>query len=281
MSARLIRGLSFAEYLAIDAVHFGTLKTIDTSPRHYQYAIHHERKDTDALRVGRVVHAMTLSPDAPIGAAIYPGAVRSGAAWKAFEEEHRGKIILRRGELETAEAMRDAIWADSEARELLSDGEGEVTITWSMMGMLCRGRLDWLRGESAGIVELKTTRNIGARPFERDFGSLFYHAQIALYTGALAAVLGRDPPELPRVIAVEKTPPHDVVVHRIGYDTLECGQRKVDEWIRTLAACRASQRWPGVGGGVTRDLRLPDWALADGPDVDLTGIRGGDDDGTK
>ncbi len=272
-AARVTHGLPFESYQALDSVHFSTLKTIDVSALHYLRARDAERKDTSALRVGRALHSLLLDADPP-GVAIYEGKVRNGKAWEAFEAEHDGEIILRRGEIETVAAMRDAVMAHPIARELLAEGQGEVTIEWSMLGHRCRGRIDWLRPNGA-IVEVKTTRKISRRAFAAEFGARFYHAQLAFYEGGLEAATGRAAADLPHVIAIENEPPYDVAVYRVGYDTLEAGQRKIDEWMRALDVCARSGVWPGVGAEIL-DLRLPDWALSEDVDLDLSGIGAGD-----
>lgn len=277
MTARLTKRLPFVDYLALDSVHFSTLKAIDVSALHYAHALAHGRRDTNALILGRLVHAMILDPQPP-GVAIYEGKVRRGKEWDAFATEHKGETILRRDEIESAAAMRTAVLAHPVARGLLAEGEGEVTVEWSMLGHPCRGRVDWLRPNGAWC-ELKTTRSIETRAFARECGRYLYHAQIAFYAGGLAAAAGEEAPELPYLIAVENKPPHDVAVYRVGYDTIEAGQRKIDDWMRRLDACRKSRSWPGVGEQLM-DLRLPEYVLTDGlGDVNLDGIGGDEDDG--
>lgn len=276
MTAKITRGLPFADYLKIDSIHFSTLKAIDTSALHYAHAIAHGRRDTSSLLVGRVTHAMILDPE-PLDLAIYEGKVRNGKAWDVFAAEHKGKVILRRDELERSAAMRAAVMAHPVARDLFAEGEGEVTIEFSMLGLACRARLDWLR-PNGGFVELKTTRAIEPRAFARECAQRTYHAQNAFYAGALEAATGHISEELPRIVAVENVPPHDVAVYRVGYDSLEAGQRKIDEWIKKLDTARRSKRWPGVAAE-EQDLRLPEYTLTDGlSDVDLTGLSGEDDE---
>lgn len=277
--ARIIRRLSFADYLAIDAVHFSSLKTIDVSPKHYAHAQRFARKDTSALIFGRVLHEMILDPSPP-AAAIYEGKTRRGKEWDAFAAEHAGETILKRSEIEDAAAMRAALLADPVAGPLLAEGHGEVTIEWTMLGHPCKGRVDWLRPNGAPC-ELKTTKSIVPHAFARDCGKYQYHAQQAFYWGGLCAALGREPPELPTLITVEKAPPYDVAVYRVGYDTLEAGQRKIDTWIKRLDEARRTRTWPGVAPAML-DLRLPEWLLTDGlADVDLSGIEGEEDDGDE
>lgn len=277
--ARILRRLPFEKYLEIEAVHFSKLKAIDTSPRHYAHRVQHERRDTAALVLGRVVHAMILDPEPP-GVAVYEGKVRRGAEWTAFQEAHRGETILKRDELEGAAAMRAAVLAHPIAGDLFAEGDGEVTVTFSMLGLSCKARLDWLR-PNGSWCELKTTRAIEPRAFARECARFLYHAQIAFYAGGLAAATGEEAPELPHLVTVEKDPPHDVAVYRVGYDSLEAGQRKIDDWIKRLDAARRSRSWPGVAPDIL-DLRLPEWTLTEGlADVDLSGIEGDSDHGSE
>ena len=279
MKAHIIKRLSFADYCAIDAVNFSTLKHIEVSPKHYAHAIRTRRPDSPALIFGRVLHEMILDPTPP-KVAIYEGKVRNGKAWDAFEAEHVGETILKRSEIEDAAAMRAALLADPVAGPLLVEGDGEVTLRFSMLDHACKGRVDWLLPNGAPC-ELKTTKNISERAFTRDAVNYKYAAQQAFYWGGLTAALGREPPELPRMITVEKTPPYDVAVYRIGYDTIEAGQRMIDAWIKDLDTARRSKSWPGIARGRELDFRLPEWALTRGlEDVDLSGIEeGGTDDG--
>ncbi len=247
------------------------------STKHYRHAISKARKDTTALRVGRALHTMVLDAN-PQGVAVFEGATRRGKAWDAFEAEHDDEIILKRDELEACDAMRAAVRAHPIAGPLLAEGEGEVTCEWTMLGHACKGRIDWLRPDNS-MVELKTTRKIDERGFRRDFGKLLYHAQIAFYSGGLAAAIHpREVPILPRVVVVENQEPYDVAVYRIGYDTIEPGQRRIDDWIRKLGAAKSTGRWPGVSDDVI-DMVLDEWVRDAGlDDVDLSSL-GGDDNG--
>lgn len=269
MTPALIRGLPFADYLALPGVHVSTLKHMDVSALHYRHACDHGSAPSPSMMLGQICHAAILTPDEPVGVAVYDGN-RTGKRWIEFELEHGHKTIVRRKELDASRAMRDAVMRHPEARRLLSRGEGEVSMQWTDAdtGLPCKGRLDWLTSDGQ-IVEVKTTRAIHPRAFASACARLMYHAQIAFYDVGLHACAPSSARQLPALIAVENLPPHDVAVYRVGFDALEAGARKVAEWMRVLAACEADRRWPGVGGDGTLDLRLPDWALSDGDDIDI------------
>lgn len=271
----ITRGMSFAEYLALPGEHFSRLKTIDLSPLHYKHATAAAADvETDAMALGRIVHAMILTGTTPDDVVLYEGKTRRGKAWEAFKAAHPGQLITRKSELTTAGLMHNAVMRCPEARALLQQGEGELTVRWRSHGVRCRGRLDWYTGEQ--IVELKTTRSIDPKVFMREVAARHYHAQIAFYSSGYAAATGAEPPVLPALIAVESAPPFDVCVYRVGFDALEAGARTVERWLTRLSTCMASGFWPGVSFGAVVDLKLPEWAASDGlPDVDMSGIEEG------
>jgi len=267
----ITRALPFADYLALPSVHFSTLRAIDVSPLHYRRAVDHVREDTDALRIGRAVHALVLTPEVP-DVRVWDG-TRRGKAWVEFRDANAGKTILTATEHSRAVSMRDAVHRHPAASSLLSHGDPEVTVEWTdaETGLACRCRVDWMR--SGSVVELKTARASHPRAFSRAFASMMYHAQLAFYADGIAAVTGGLAPLRVDVIAVEKDPPHDVCVYEVPDDVIEAGRRKYTGWLRAVADCTASGKWPGAGGDVAVPLVLPAWAVTDGlEDVDMSGI---------
>lgn len=268
--ASLIHKLPFGEYLALDAVHFSTLHEVAVSPLHYRRAVAFPRTDTLALRMGRLVHMRVLTPDEPADVAFWDER-RSGWAWDAFKLRNEGRLIVNRAELATADRMRERVLAHPEARALLSRGDPEVTLQWEQHGLRCRGRIDWL--DDGGITELKSTRLIDPRRFQREFAARYYHAQLAHYGTGLELAAGRPASRPPALIVVENEEPHDVAVYRVGEETVEAGRRLADSWLRTVAECLASGRWPGVASEGALDLQVPDWALGDlaVPEIQIDG----------
>ncbi len=267
--------ISFEDYVNLPGEHFSGLKALDTSPLHYHRAV--AKKDTSALRIGRTLHAFVLDPDG-VDYVVWEGGDKKGAAWKAFAEKHSTSTILKPEDLERALGMRRALTEHPIAGPLLAKGLGEVTLVWEAEGIECKARLDWLLPDD-GLLELKTTRKIRPESFAREVASRLYHVQLAFYSGGLEAMRKRRPPRHV-VVAVENEQPFDVAVYSAGEDVLEAGRRKVDGWLRTLRECRASGRWPGVGGDELIDLKLPDWALTDGlEEVDLVGLGEAESDG--
>jgi exodeoxyribonuclease VIII len=267
--------LPFPAYLSLHAAHFSAIKEIDVGPEHYAHALANEREETDALRAGRAVHSLILTPDAG-DVVIWTGKARRGKAWDEFAEEHAGRTILTDAEATMAEGMRASVAAHPAASALLSGGDAEVTLTWDdpRVGP-CKARVDYLHrrpiavgGERVHMVELKTTRARGRNAIMREIAARLYYAQTAFYIDGLAAN-GFACVDA-RIVVVEKTPPYAVHVFRVGDGPLESGRRKVDAWLTKIAECTRAGVWRGEDEA---DLVLPAYVDGDGlEDVDMGGI---------
>ena len=274
----------FRDYLALPGAHFTSLAHMAKSPLHYRRACDRERDDTPALRLGRLTHALILTPELPPDVALFDGKVRRGQYWNAFRDEHEaaGRLVVRDGELDAAKRMRDAVYSNRVARDLLGDGRGEVTVTWEepiepparwdgtmVHGVRCRARLDWLG--SRGVVELKTTRHTTLHSWAREVAARSYHVQHAHYRAGVVAN-GVEPGENWWVV-IESSEPHDVVTYRLRQSDLEAGERVRQGWLQRVVECEASGRWPGVGGDEAIEFQLPEYAMTEGlEDVDMSGV---------
>jgi hypothetical protein len=258
-------------YALIDAVNISTLKSMAVSPRHYQHALATPRTDSDSMALGRLMHAMIFEPDAIDGRyAVWDGGRRAGKEWTAFLEANAGKEILRAPEdWERSEAVRDAVLAHPVAAELLREGQAERVMQWTdaETGIACKGRADWITGRT--IVDLKTTRAIGAREIQRQLVSLAYHAQAAFYCDGREAMTGVAHDFA--WIYVEQLPPHDVAVYRCPGDVYRAGQALYRAWLRRVVECRESGVWPGTAPTM-QEMELPAWAsVADGLALTMNG----------
>lgn len=261
--SKVIYGQSFDEYLALPGEHYSSIKEMYRSPLHYKSRA--RPRDSDALRMGRAIHTYVLEPG-NANVVQFDGR-RFGKSWDEFKAAHNGAVILKPDDLQEVAAMHDSVAMHPHARSWLVDGAGEITCQFNLDGIPFKARVDWLSSDGV-LVELKTTRDVHPRAFEREYARRLYHAQAALYWMGLRAC-GVDVAGA-RCIAVDKNAPHEVVVYRIGQDVLEAGTRLIFGWIARLKECRETGIWPGVDGGKVVDLRIPDWALLEGlPDVEM------------
>lgn len=259
------------EYDDIEAVNWSTLKYAERSPLAYHYRLSFPPEDTDAMKLGRATHTAVFEPDRLLHEYVmWDGGRRAGGEWEAFKAMHAGRTILKPEEYDTACCIRDAVHAHKAAKKLLSvKGQAECTLRWvdTPTGLHCKARLDWLTART--LVDLKTTRDIDARRFGRQFAELLCHAQFAFYRMGLAAH-GRKPKVY--IIAVEAAEPHDVAVYTLSDDDLWAGEQTARYALDTVAACRKSGKWPGRYE-TQQPLQLPPWVMPDDDeDLDLADL---------
>ena len=261
-----------------DRTNWSTLKYIGKSPKLYLHRLTVPRKDTDALKLGRVTHTAIYEPELFKGryavmprfhggcnddTAIekgYEGGKQAKLAWEATHADHEQ---VTTDDYTAAWGMAEALHADPIAAPLVTGGTVEKGIEWTdaETGVECRGRVD---RTGAGLSDLKTTQSIHG--FMRDIARYQYHGQMAFYYDGLVAN-GVPQTDRPCIVAVEKAAPYDVLVVEFSDEDLAAGRELYRSYLRRLVECRTTGLWPGVSGGERVPLVLPDWAR---PRVELT-----------
>lgn len=268
MMVKVTPRMPFAEYLALPGESSSSLREMIKSPLQYKHWREKGREDTDTLRVGRAAHTAILEMQQFLREyALYEGR-RAGGEWEKFKEANADKTILKTEQYELALACRDAVMSHAVAGPLfVGKGANEVTIEWELGEHKLRSRIDRLIPSTA-IIDLKTSRDVTPRAFPHSAARFGYFAQLALYQDAAkAAGYG----ELPvKLVAVQSSAPHDVVVYDIEYDELERGRVEYEGALCRLAECKQKNEWPGVMPTESVRLRLPDWAVADEDDEPIT-----------
>ena len=259
--------VNFTDYSDLGGVNWSTLSAMQSSPAHYHWRLTTPREDTPAMRLGRAVHTQVLEPRVfPLQWTVYDGR-RAGNAWTEFVTVNHDKTVLTVEEYEKVLAIGDAVRAHKAARRLLRYGKPEVSLRWidPRTRIRCKGRLDWLRGDT--LVDLKTSRDVEPRAFGRTAAQLSYHAQLAFYRRGLLATGHKLAPVY--MIAVESSGPFDVLVYEVDEDVLFAGDEIVTKLLHELKLCRKRRSWPGRDQGV-QALDFPQWALP--ADTDYTNV---------
>lgn len=255
-----------ANYNAIPAVNWSSLKHLARSPLHYRHRLGAPEPDKAAYALGRAVHCAVLEPEqygtryAPPWETMDRRTTAGKASWAAYEAALGGREPLTAAIAATADGCAAAVYAHPVARELLRGGEAEVPLTWTRDGLACKGRLDYLRPDL--LVDLKTSdpRDLTPRRFRSAAAGYLYHGQLAWYhDGAIAA--GRLPADAPpaRIVVVETDPPHDVACYYLDPADLAIGRALVARLLRIYADCTAADWWPGCAPDLL-PLQLPGWA---------------------
>lgn len=249
------------DYRRLDAANFSTLKFLADSPLAYRAILDEPPPDSDRFVAGRAGHTAVLEPVEFLRRYIlWEGGRRAGAEWERFAEANSGKTILKPEEYDRAVAIGEAVKRHPVAAPLLAGARVEHVVTWTdeETGIVCKARIDAFT--PAALVEVKTCATADRREFGRSAARYRYHAQIAFYRAGLAAV-GLPLPA--KIVAVEVDRPHDVAVFAVGDADLIQGENAVRSYLRTLAECRASGKWPGRYETGEVPLDLPSWAFDD------------------
>jgi hypothetical protein len=115
---------STAEYQATLAVNYSTLKAMGRSPAHYRAALHRGHAESPAMRKGTAVHCAILEPYRfSVEYVTYPGKVRRGREWEAFEASNSSKEILTHVELAEIQEIANAVRLHLVAAQYLESGE--------------------------------------------------------------------------------------------------------------------------------------------------------------
>lgn len=245
------------EYEAIKAVRWSHLKHMRTSPKHYLHAVATPFEPTPAMQIGTAAHALVLEPDVWDQRVVCYEGRRQGNAWKEFQAEHDGKIILTRPEYDRAKGTGEAVLEHPEASRYLGLGAKESAIVWTdpATGLKCKGKIDcWGRF----VTDLKCTEVVETRRFGSHAAKMAYHAQCAWYQWGLAENGIETEPE-PIIVAAESKKPHDVIVYRLPEAVVDVGRELFRRLLDQLAECIERDEWHGVAP-TEQLLDLPAWA---------------------
>jgi exodeoxyribonuclease VIII len=237
----------------IDVYHDGPgvsssgLKEILRSPAHYQ-AYLAEKKDSKALRIGRLTHMAVLEPelfaDTVVPEPKFDRRTTVGkAAAEAFAHASEGMTIVAPSEYDVAVAIRDAVHASPLAQQVIAKGQSEIAVYWNdqATGILCKARADYLRNDM--IIDLKTTEDARAYSFRRDLEKYRYHLSAAFYLDGFSQVLGTQVGAF-AWIAAEKRAPYGIGYYAALPECIQLGRVEYRDALQTLAKCRATNKWP-------------------------------------
>lgn len=266
MSAVLAETLAASPYPTGVRLRCSTLKAMSKSPLHCMHSLLSPYEPSVSQRLGLGAHSLLLGGPALV---TYPGKVRRGKEWDAWELEHAADLILTESEVQHAEAINAAVRAHPVAsRVLFQPGMiYEDTIEWDWMDRPFRCTPD-ARGHSH-LVDLKTTKCAEPEAFKRDAIRYGYHAQLALYGLAMEQVNGSKP-RSSYIVAVESKAPYPVIVLELTPRALDEGAKLCREWLATYKACEASGKWPGYA-----DAGVVEFDVLDGV---MDALDWGDDD---
>lgn len=260
---KFIPGIDIEDYHAGPGISKSQLDQVAKSPAHWKASLEIERKETPALRIGRLFHNVVLEPDS-INLAVAPKVDRrtkvGKATWEAFLAQHKDSQVVTEDEHALIMGMRDSVMLHPIAKALFElEGMFEHSVYWQNeeSGLLCKCRPDWWIPEKQIIVDLKTT--LDARPwaFARDSAKYRYHVQNAFYdegVGSVALSQGFI------FVVVEKDPPYAVAVYQLDDQAIMAGQIMYQEELNVLADCQSTGTYPAYSDRI-EVLSLPKYTI--------------------
>jgi hypothetical protein len=257
--------LPFADYQAIEAMNYSTLKWMERSPMAYRHNRDNPSEPTAPMLLGNAIHKAILEPSLA-NFAVWPGpGIRAGNAYKDWCGANKGKTLLNQKEFDHVEGVARAVHANPLAHKYLRYVRAEVTMVWKNPSFKrdMKARIDAITDleDEQYLVSLKSTADCRDFRFASQYAKFCYHAQDAIYQDGFFRLTGT----LPRMvtIAVESKPPYESAVYSIPNDTLRQGQQLVSKWLERLAECERTNKWPPAVES-EQDLILPAWAAPGG-----------------
>ncbi|CAB1060134.1 hypothetical protein D1BOALGB6SA_4899 [Olavius sp. associated proteobacterium Delta 1] len=257
--------LSNEEYHQQAALNKSGLVQLSKSPAHFHEWYHSEEDEpTRAMVLGTAIHIAVLEPDRYDQSIIMAPQVdkRTKAGkeeWASFEKRAEGKIIINQDEASTIAGMKESVYNNRTAYDLLLEGVSEQSIFFKdpTHGFLCKARPDWYTNERE-VVDLKTCIDAGYDGFSRAIANFKYHWQALFYLDGLTAVTGKRHKTF-IFIAVEKEPPYAVAVYEATKDMLNTAQKQIAPILSAYAQCLKTDVWPGYKDKL-QQIELPRWA---------------------
>ena len=205
--------------------------------------------DRPAYLVGEAAHCRILegrdrfNSRYAVGGPVNPKTGKPyGANTNAFAEwaAVQGRPVLTAEQAQLVDSLAVGVAMNTQAVDLILDGEAEGVVRATYCGMPCQIRIDWLNPHR-GIVDLKTCDDLTW--FEADGRRYGYAHQMAFYRSVLAVALkGQLVPV--HFIAVEKKEPFRCGVWQVGENTLDQCARENAAAIGRLRECRRLGSWP-------------------------------------
>lgn len=240
----ILEGLSFDEYLEIDAINASLLKEYSVSPKRGIWS-QSRIKESSAMEIGKLAHTLCLEGEGAflqqmereycVSGAINP---RTGAPYgkdtKAFKEWVKefsfGRKVVTEQEIEDVKEISRQVYNHRPSRNTLElCDKRELTLIWDYQGLKCKARLD-LFGDRI-ICDLKTTSKlkskyqiiIECKKYDYDLQFAWY------YDGAIAC--GLNPLEF-RAIFAQSVEEKDVGCFKISNKMLDAGRIKYREALK-------------------------------------------------
>ena len=274
----VVYGMSFDDYLAVDAVSQTMLKLMAKSMWHYANRV--EVLQTRPMLNGSLVHCARLEPEAlsqryvvlPENAPKRPTDAQWNAKkpndssraamewWTAWGEEAAGRTLVEADDFAITRLQLAALERDPQIVENMSEGRSEVSVFWidPVTGVYCKARPDYVRMFDDGdvLTDLKSTVDESPHGFGWAAKRMRYDLQQAHYVAGWQIATGRKVKTF-CFAAVTSKRPVLAKPYLLPEEFAQQGEDERCELLATYANCRATNNWPDYGSGyIVADVRI-------------------------
>lgn len=201
---------------------------------------------TKEMDLGTAVHLAGLEPKrlATRTRLVDAGDWKTKAAREARDEARdSGLVPLLPKDMAVVATLRDALFRNRHAAELLDGAQTEVSYFWTAGGVPLKARADIISKERREIGDLKISASASPRFFERQAFSLGHFLRVPWYVDGWLAASGKA--AVYWFIVVARDPPHLVTVCRLDERAIAWGRQMIRRSLVLFKHCTAVGRWPG------------------------------------
>ena len=212
---------------------------------------------TPAMDFGRLVHAVTLTPE-DLGEFVKSPfeSYRSKEAqtWKA-EAIESGMTVTCDDDFDRANAISKKFWENR-----IPDGVCEVAVYSQIGDVKLKGMIDFVPASSRSLIDLKTTANIdGLDGLQRIVTSRGYHWQAALYLDLWNAATGETRNDF-LFCFVETSAPYETAWVNLDEDLIQRGRTGYMNALAKWNECVKLNKFPRQIEGI-QTISAPKWLV--------------------
>ncbi|NJO65138.1 MAG: hypothetical protein HC836_45630 [Richelia sp. RM2_1_2] len=207
-----------------------------------------DKAPSNALQEGTAIHTKILEPhlyDQQI--VVYQEFDKRGNAYKAFELQNPGKLVISLSQQMRLDGMFKAYQDRPEAVELINSSEKEFTICKEINGIKCKVRADAINIDKGMIIDIKSTGySAELETFKANAYSklLSYDISAALYSMVAEAEYGK--PFDFYYVVISKSE-YKCEIYKASEVAQINGRNKIFKALEKLAYYRANGKWPENG----------------------------------
>lgn len=260
--------MSFSDYASkLDGLNQSKLGLLRRCPQKFKHSLTAEREDTDALRIGRLIHTAVFQPHLLNNEFLcLPEIDRRTAKgreeYNALVSQNPDKTCIKKEEFDKALQIAAEVRGNKHVMRLIEGAHTELSVQWKdqATGVLCKARLDCYNEDLGIVIDLKTTIDASPQGFSRKLYSYGYNRQAAWYLESLRAHNERAAHFV--FIAVEKEAPYSLGLYRLSDEAIRLSKSENEALLRKYAECLRTNNWPGYTDGV-EDISIPQYGVTD------------------